>query len=97
MYLHLCSCVGESCTFIVLFASILPGRRSIEMLDNGELNFLNRELLIHSLNAPICGKRCKSEQMEKHAARFPFWSERVMAANFVCLQQGSACDVPLNS
>ena len=45
MYLHLGSCTGESCTFIVLFASILPGRRSIEMLANSELNFRNRELL----------------------------------------------------
>lgn len=46
MYLHRCSCIGESCTFIVLFASILPDRFwGACYVRKYKLNFRNRELL----------------------------------------------------
>ena len=46
MYLHLCSYAGESCTFTVVFASILPDRFwGACYVRKYKLNFRNRELL----------------------------------------------------
>ena len=46
MYLHLCSYAGESCTFTVVFASILPGRFwGACYVRKYKLNFRNREML----------------------------------------------------
>ena len=46
MYLHLCSYAGESCTFTVVFASILPDRFwGACYVRKYKLNFRNREML----------------------------------------------------
>ena len=39
MYLHRCSCTDESCTFVILFSIILPGRfwASMRKLINGSM------------------------------------------------------------
>ena len=57
MYLHLCSYAGESCTFTVVFASILPDRFwGACYVRKYKLNFRNRELLEERQHFPTGAK-----------------------------------------
>ena len=65
MYLHLCSYAGESCTFTVVFASILPdcfwGACYVRKY---KFNFRNREMLDERQHFPF-------EEIE--ASLFQIW------------------------
>ena len=93
MYLHLCSYTGESCTFGT--GSYLhhtcrtkqTGRPCMILLDDRMGLTSNREVLIHSLNAPFAEKDAKADKWKSMQHVFRSGAKGGKATNFVRCRQ----------